>query len=122
MKKAPCPSYESICEVLRDTRLPRRYCGFQRIAYVILYAIQDEERLINFRQRIYPLVAKQCNTSIISIESSIRTLINNYWRDVEEEFIWEVFHRRWEEKPTVSQFVEELTDYIERIKSLQNGS
>lgn len=67
-------------------------------------------------------MAKQCNTSIISIESSIRTLINNYWRDVEEEFIWEVFHRRWEEKPTVSQFVEELTDYIERIKSLQNGS
>lgn len=121
MKTIPRPGYETICETLRSIGIPRRYCGFQRIAYTVFYAVQDENRLINFRAKIYPLVAEQCSTSIASIESSIRTIIDDYWKNADERLIWEVFRRRWGDKPTVSQFIEELTDYVQRDPDGSSG-
>jgi hypothetical protein len=112
MKTAVHISYESVRETLRSIGLPRRYCGFQRTAYAVFFAVQDEERLTNLGALIYPLVAKQCHTSIASIESSIRTLINDYWEHTDEDLLWKVFHRDHDEKPTVVQFIEELTNYV----------
>lgn len=70
-----------IASLLRCLGVPARLSGFNYLVETLLLLVNRpfETRLVT--GEVYPVVAKQCNTTPIGVDQAIRTAVNQTWQE-----------------------------------------
>ena len=66
--------------VLSRLGLSANYTGFFQLAWAVWRAKEEPERLQMVTKRLYPEVAKRCNTSWQAVERNLRTAVGVIWK------------------------------------------
>ena len=90
--------------------------GYNYLCKAILYNILNLPSNISLTKQIYPMVAKDVNSSAACIEHSIRYTINTAWQNGENKKMAEYFGNK---RPTNMLFINLVSKLI-TLKSAQN--
>lgn len=95
--------------------IPLHLRGYNYIKYAILRCIQNPEELECITKMLYPNIAEKYLTTSGKVEHGIRHAITKAWEHKEEEIWLNIFGstpRNLNTKPTNSQFIAAVADYI----------
>lgn len=86
--------------------------GYRYLTYGIQLVEEKPERLQYVTKELYPEIARQYNTNWMSVERAIRTAITSCWKRGNRELLDEMVGYRLEDKPTASEFIAIVAEYI----------
>lgn len=95
--------------------IPLHLRGYSYIKYAIMRCIDCPEELESITKILYPNIAGKYQTTSGKVEHGIRHAISKAWEQKEEEIWHSIFgytHRNTGTKPTNSQFIAAVADYI----------
>lgn len=113
-----------VTSVLLTLGMPPHLQGFQFMRDAVLLALEKPERLSALTKGLYPLIAQRCETSVLSVERSIRHAIEVTWSRGRIEAMDTIFGRRvcnLREKPTNGEFISLLTEVLAAGQELQSA-
>ena len=105
-----------IFQILNEFLIPINMNGYNYLCKAILYNILNLPSNISLTKQIYPMVAKDVNSSAACIEHSIRHTINTAWQNGENKKMAEYFGNK---RPTNMLFINLVSKLI-TLKSAQN--
>lgn len=97
--------------VLYRLGVTAKYRGFFYTSYAVSLAVKQPDRLLMVTKWLYPEVARQFQTTWSCVERNIRTVTNLAWKN-NREYLEELAHMPLTRKPTPTQFLAILADYI----------
>ena len=74
------PDYRRVCHLLRRMGVTPNYTGFHQAARAACEAARRPELMLSLSKWLYPLVAREMNTTGAAVERNIRTVILRAWR------------------------------------------
>lgn len=104
---------ETIMNDLRALGIGRQYLGYNITIMAVRMALQDESCLVCIKQRIFLPLSDQHHCDWRTIERNIRTVIHRAW-NVNREYLGELAGYPMHHEPTVTEFVEMLSDHVLR--------
>ena len=78
----------------------------------INYILESKETTVSITKHIYPFIAKKYSSSTAKIERSIRHAIETAWKTGNEDIFEHYLGFMPTKKPTNSQFVTAVAEYI----------
>ncbi len=102
-----------IQETLRSLGVTRTYRGFRHVEKAIGLALENENRLEAVTKEIYQEVAEEFDCKWSAVERNIRTVVQRVW-SVNKEGLIQIAGYPLENAPTASEFIEIITNYIQR--------
>ena len=105
-----------IFQILNEFSIPINMNGYNYLCKAILYNILNLPSNISLTKQIYPMVAKDVNSSAACIEHSIRHTINTAWQNGENKKMVEYFGNK---RPTNMLFIN-LISKLTTLKKAQN--
>lgn len=111
----PIHPEKRISDILHNLGVPTHIRGYQYIRLATMIALDNPETLHHITKELYPEVAKQSNTTAITVERSIRHAIHLAWNQkkkdtsvylAENNFIYS------RSKPTNSEFISFITEKV----------
>ena len=102
---------ESIEGTLIKLSILPHHCGFKYLLSAILYYLKSSEEHIAVTKVIYPDIAKKYNATPEKVERCIRHVIDYSWKHSGRK-CFEAAGCPMEKKPTNSQFISLLSEYI----------
>lgn len=111
-----------IASLLRCLGVPARLSGFNYLVETLLLLVNRpfESRLVT--GEVYPVVAKQCNTTPIGVDQAIRTAVNQTWQEQNIPVYCALLGRNpapHEPRPTSCEFLANVLMYL-RIQIAQS--
>lgn len=106
-------------EILRRLGVTEAYKGYDRIKVAVSLALEDEKRLVTFRDSIYKYMADEEGGNWKSVEKNFRTVVKRAWM-INPELLQELAGYRMYWAPTVSEFISNLVSY--RKKQLKRAA
>ncbi len=100
-----------VTKTLHNLGVTRNYTGYQQFYIAIELVLEDENRLLTIGKDLYTPIAKRFNCNTPTIERNIRTIINHVWR-TNREFLFKIAGFPMYMQPTVSQFIDIVSNYI----------
>ncbi|MDO4339406.1 MAG: sporulation initiation factor Spo0A C-terminal domain-containing protein [Eubacteriales bacterium] len=97
-------------EILRRLGITEAYKGYDRVKMAVCLALEDEKRLVTFRDSIYKYMAEEENGNWKSVEKNFRTVVKRAWT-INPELLQELAGYRMYWAPTVSEFISNLVSY-----------
>ena len=88
------------------------YAGFKYLGCAVALVYENQEYLRNVTKQLYVLVGKKYGVSNIFVEGAIRTLITSYWNQNEDKILAPFLGYPLFEKPTASEFISILADFL----------
>lgn len=108
---------EKVIGVLRSMGVTANYQGYPIIIYACELILEDETRLFRVMRDLYPDVAKRCNCQVDHVERNVRTIISRIWA-LQRKRLIEIAGCELEYPPTVSEFLDYITTYIQRSEEV----
>jgi len=97
---------------VRSLSITRRYDGYKYLVYASIIVAHDPDALRGITKHIYPVIARECGTSVQSIERSIRTAVQHCWDHCDRALLDQIAGYRVIERPTNSDFIDIIATYI----------
>lgn len=101
-------------KALSDLHIKKRYHGRRLLFAAAALALEDENRLLEVRKKIYLPVAEQYGCNISNVERNIRTVCVRTWKDCREE-LCEAANYSLSSPPAASELIEIIVNYIQRV-------
>lgn len=107
-----------VYKLLRKIGMCSKYAGYDYFASAITFALSDPDYLRNVTKNLYVLIGIQYNVSPHCVESSIRTLLKNYWIQYGDSILYQYLGYPLRDRPTTREFISILSDYLRDNPSL----
>ena len=105
---------KAIEDIFRQLKIFPHYAGYKYLKEAI-YMGSEEPRVVEApTKEIYPTLALRFHATVGSVERDIRTVINRAWIEGGFGDICPIKNLNLGRKPTVSEFIAVVTDYIGR--------
>lgn len=101
-------------DLLRYLMIPGTCMGFRQLEMVINLAVEDENRLLNVVENLYPLVGKAYGSSANSVQKNMRVAILAGWRNGGGEQLAKLTGLPARSRPVTKDFIDLLADYLRR--------
>ena len=111
-----CIRPEAISLLLRKLCLIPNHCGFHYIISAIEIAAEEIGSTICITKDIYPVVARKFNSTSARVERCMRKSIDYAWKSNGREYFELAAGFSMNKKPTNSQFLSIVTEYIKSHK------
>ncbi len=98
---------------LRTLGIGRQYLGYNITIQAVRMVLTDENCLLCIKQGIFLPMAEQHQCDWRTIERNIRTVIHRAW-NVNRAYLGELAGYPMHHEPTVTEFVEMLSDHVLR--------
>lgn len=99
-------------EILRKLGILPNLGGYRYLEYGFRLVKEDPERMAYVTKELYPEIAKKYNTSWLGVEHAIRTAVTSCWLRGNREFLNELAGYPLREKPTASEFIAIVAEYM----------
>lgn len=103
-----------ISNILKDLGVPANLCGYRYLKKAISLAISNMDLIDTITRGLYPIIAKQCNSTPTRVERGMRHAIETGWVRGNIETEAKLFGYTVSEgkgKPTNSEFIATVADY-----------
>lgn len=107
------PDYRRVCHLLRRMGVTPNYTGFHQAARAACEAARRPELMLSLSKWLYPLVAREMNTTGAAVERNIRTVILRAWRQ-NPELLRQCARFPLNKRPTCGEFLDMLAACLER--------
>lgn len=102
-----------IKSLLNALGLPSNYAGYGCIAQAVDIACDDPQALTLVSKRLYPEVARRCDSTPTAVERNIRTVIAVLW-ETSPGRLQQLTQFPVQEKPPPAQFIAILVSALQR--------
>ena len=104
-----------ITQVVHEIGVPAHIKGYEYLRYAIQLAVEDMQLINSITKELYPMVAKQFNTTASRVERAIRHAIEVAWdrgdiETLQKYFGWTISSNKG--KPTNSEFIALIADKL----------
>ena len=106
------PDYHRVCHLLRRMGVTPNYTGFHQAARAACEAARRPELMLSLSKWLYPLVAREMNTTGAAVERNIRTVILRAWRQ-NPELLRQCARFPLNKRPTCGEFLDMLAACLE---------
>ena len=106
------PDYRRVCHLLRRMGVTPNYTGFHQAARAACEAARRPELMLSLSKWLYPLVAREMNTTGAAVERNIRTVILRAWRR-NPELLRQCAGFPLSKRPTCGEFLDMLAACLE---------
>ena len=106
------PDYRRVCHLLRRMGVTPNYTGFHQAARAACEAARRPELMLTLSKWLYPLVAREMNTTGAAVERNIRTVILRAWRQ-NPELLRQCARFPLNKRPTCGEFLDMLAACLE---------
>ena len=106
---------QTIISDLRTLGIGRQYLGYNITIRAVRMVLTDENCLLCIKQGIFVPMSRQQKCDWRTIERNIRTVIHRAW-NVNREYLGELAGYPMHQEPTVTEFVEMLSEHAMRKK------
>ena len=106
------PDYRRVCHLLRRMGVTPNYTGFHQAARAACEAARRPELMLSLSKWLYPLVAREMNTTGAALERNIRTVILRAWRQ-NPELLRQCARFPLNKRPTCGEFLDMLAACLE---------
>lgn len=106
----------NIENLLKELCVNPSLLGFGYLKRGIEICIEEPKMLSAITKELYPMIAKEYNTTSSRVERAIRHAIETSWGKISGETYQEVFYNELE-KPTNSTYIAYTCSYINNIQS-----
>ena len=106
------PDYRRVCHLLRRMGVTPNYTGFHQAARAACEAARRPELMLSLSKWLYPLVAREMNTTGAAVERNIRTVILRAWRQ-NPELLRQCARFPLKKRPTCGEFLDMLAACLE---------
>lgn len=106
------PDYRRVCHLLRRMGVTPNYTGFHQAARAACEAARRPELMLSLSKWLYPLVAREMNTTGAAVERNIRTVILRVWRQ-NPELLRQCARFPLNKRPTCGEFLDMLAACLE---------
>lgn len=103
---------KNIETTLRELGVVGTLRGKKRLIEVVRLVLEDENRLMAITKEVYMPAAKACGVQWMTLERSIRTVVNRLWQ-MNRSGLDRVAGFELPEKPSSSEFIAMLAEYIQ---------
>ena len=109
----------TVYDLLYTLGITENYIGFFFTSDAVHLTLQQPERLLLITKWLYPDIAKRHNTSCYNVEKGIRKTVEVAWKLRAEKMCF-IAKRDLEHRPTNSQFISILTNYLQFQSANEN--
>ncbi len=109
---------KTIISDLRQLGIGRQYLGYHITIQAVRMVLNDENCLLCIKQGILLPMSQQKHCDWRTIERNIRTVIHRAW-NVNRDYLGELAGYPMSHEPTVTEFVEILSDHVVRKHTSQ---
>lgn len=102
--------------ILRKCHISSRYKGYYILIDAIYLYINNSNYYISLQNDIYKQLAAKYNTSIYSIESNIRRIIEKCWQN-DKLFMNQIFGYKLNRCPSNGEFIDFVAYYVKEKMS-----
>ena len=106
------PDYRRVCHLLRRMGVTPNYTGCHQAARAACEAARRPELMLSLSKWLYPLVAREMNTTGAAVERNIRTVILRAWRQ-NPELLRQCARFPLNKRPTCGEFLDMLAACLE---------
>lgn len=106
------PDYRRVCHLLRRMGVTPNYTSFHQAARAACEAARRPELMLSLSKWLYPLVAREMNTTGAAVERNIRTVILRAWRQ-NPELLRQCARFPLNKRPTCGEFLDMLAACLE---------
>ena len=106
------PDYRRVCHLLRRMGVTTNYTVFHQAARGACEAARRPELMLSLSKWLYPLVAREMNTTGAAVERNIRTVILRAWRQ-NPELLRQCARFPLNKRPTCGEFLDMLAACLE---------
>ena len=113
-------NFFTISNQLKELGIPTNLKGYYYLRYAIELMKNDISYINEIVKRLYPEIAKQYHTTVAQVERGIRYAIETGWNRGNEQAQKKVFGNAVDldkGKPTNSEFISAVADYLNMIES-----
>lgn len=103
-------------DLLRYLMIPGTCLGFRQLETAIDLAVEDENRLLNVIDELYPLVAQAYGATINSVQKNMRVAIIAGWKNGGDKQLERLLGLSYHARPVTKDFIDLLADYLRRRK------
>ncbi len=107
---------QRIERLVRCLGIGATYRGYRYLCYGVQLCLMDEEYLLSINKLLYPIIAKEFNTTLSSVERDIRTVIQVCWDRGDKDLLQDIAFHSLQCRPTAGEFLDIL------VAHLQNSS
>ena len=114
-----------ISRVLKDLGISPVLSGYHYARYAINAVIKDPSVAASIVNKLYPLIAKQFNTTPSRVERAMRHAIESGWIKGNQKLQYELFGFTVDAnkgKPTNGEFIATVADYLNLGKPEENSN
>lgn len=108
-----------IRSALASLNITQNYTGYYQVAYAIVLALEDEDRLLNVSREIYQRIADldKCKHSVV--EQNIRTVSHLAW-EMNPKLLTKMAGYLLTEPPKPAEFIEHITNHLLRCTTAKS--
>ena len=114
-KNRPRPQVTA-ADLLRYLMIPGTCLGFRQLETAVNLAVEDENRLLNVIDELYPLVARAYGATINSVQKNMRVAIIAGWKNGGDKQLERLLGLAYPARPVTKDFIDLLADYLRRRK------
>ena len=103
----------TIERLIRTLGIGATYRGYRYLCYGISLCLADEEYLLSISKLLYPMIAKEFNTTLSSVERDIRTVVQVCWDRGNKALLQDISLHPLYNKPTAGEFLDIIVAYIQ---------
>ncbi len=107
-----------IHDILRSLGVTRNYRGYTYIVYAVELVLENDSRLNAITKEVYGEVARQFGCEWSAVERNFRTIIKRAW-SINPQRLVEMAGYPLSGPPTASEFIEIISNYIQRSCMVQ---
>ena len=104
-----------IAEILKELGTPADLLGYFYLKYAIELMLEDMSLMKSITKKLYPMIAKEFNTTTSKVERAIRHAIEVAWERGNIELHHKLFGYTIDQikcKPTNSEFIVTVVDWL----------
>lgn len=103
-----------ISEELHRLGIRNTLHGYNYLAYMLMQVVPDPKQLDLITKNLYPKAGNNFGVSKESIERAARTAISTCWKGPGRYVLIQMAYHSLDNRPTVSEFLDIVADYIRR--------
>lgn len=103
----------TIERLIRRLGIGATYRGYRYLCYGISLCLTDEEYLLSISKLLYPMIAKEYNTTLSSVERDIRTVVQVCWDKGNKALLQDIALHPLCSRPTAGEFLDIVVAYIQ---------